>query len=242
MIAAVWQILPIWLLSAGEEPPKIAQPVREAALLATLHIEGSVLKSDRKSVISAGSGVAIGSKDGRCYALTAWHVVAKADFIEVSAQVDGETETFTGVKVLARLPEPDLALLEFRVGESIVSCLRIAAKSEELKRFPLPVLNSGWVNKDNDPTCEDDLAEARKFVILFRKKGDSIGKAFFWQTQKPPTEGRSGGPLISANGELVGICSLTGEEKGFYGHLDEIHYLIRKHSSCQWLLPKQDQP
>jgi S1-C subfamily serine protease len=226
MTASVWPILACWCFGAADAPAHFPESIRNTALQSTIRIVAP--KAGK-----LGSGVAVAQRDGYCYALTAQHVVAKAVRLDVVAQVDGEAKTFTDVEVVAGLPESDLALIRFPVKSATITYLRLAEKSRLAKKdFPIPVLNSGWQGNDG-PTCAEDQALARVFL----RHPERRIAYFCWQTKEPSEEGRSGGPLINAKGELIGICSGNLEGKSYFTHLDEIHYFIRKHSSCPWLLP-----
>ena len=41
--------------------------------------------------------------------------------------------------------------------------------------------------------------------------------------------GRSGGPLLDADGRLIGVCSGTQEGMNYYTHPDEIRGALQRH-------------
>ncbi|MCE9533225.1 MAG: serine protease [Planctomycetes bacterium] len=187
-----------------------------------------------KDTGSVGSGIIVGKKDGFYYALTANHVVRQSKTIECFSRSLGSTprtHAFSDLEVLWGDPEPDLACVRFPVMGVDIDPLAISAISPELKRFPKAVFSVGW-HESEAPTVAADESLARK--LLRNKEG---GTAFFWQTRIPPIEGRSGGALIDQKGRLIGICSGSQEGKGYYTHLDEIHYGLRRNSSSKWLWP-----
>ena len=46
--------------------------------------------------------------------------------------------------------------------------------------------------------------------------------------------GRSGGPLLNLDGQVIGICAATSLGKGYYVHLSEIHAGL-KTAGYDWL-------
>ena len=83
------------------------------------------------------------------------------------------------------------------------------------------------------PTCRIEEITGK---VLVRKANES--GTFFWQTKEPSIEGRSGGPLIILNKDeslsLIGICTATQDQKGYYTHLDEIHVAL-KEGGYSWI-------
>jgi len=209
-----------------------AANVENQALAATLRIEGT----DPKGNPVAGSGVAIAQKDGYTYALTAQHVVDKLRRMDVLAKSGKKVVRFPIVEVLARSVEPDLALIRFASKDAAIHCISLAGPSPKLREFPLAVMSSGWQEAER-PTTIAEEAVARKLV----RRPDG-GSAFYWQTSKESDLGRSGGPLITDSGELIGICSGNQGKLGYFTHRDEIHYFLRKQSSWSWLALKGAQP
>jgi len=208
-----------------------ADDVRADIVSATLQIE----RKDAKGGVIVGSAVAIAQRDGFCYALTAEHVVEKVRRMDIVAYLGDEKVRFP-MEVLARSVEPDLALVRFPVKDGVITPLPIAEKSDELKKYPLPIITSGWEQGDK-PTLTDDKALARKLL----RRSDA-GGAFFWQTAGTSAQGRSGGPIASKSGQLIGICSGNQDQRGYFTHRDEIHYFLRKQSSWNWLAPKDEKP
>jgi S1-C subfamily serine protease len=206
---------------AGDFPKEIAQQA----------IDATIRLVSREEKGGAGTGVIIGVKDEFAYALTAKHVIQKRrERIDVLARVGDKVVAFPQVDVLAEAADADLALIRFPIGAAKVATMELAPKSDDLKRFPFRVLKVGW-QLDSGATCLEDAALDRK--LLKDKDGKS---AFFWQTRDPSDPGRSGGPLVSRDGKLLGICSGNQEERGYFTHRDEIHYFLRKDSSSAWLV------
>ena len=77
--------------------------------------------------------------------------------------------------------------------------------------------------------CTDDTAIAR---TMLRRRENKV--AFFWETSAKSLRGRSGGPLLDNEGLVIGICSGTQGERGYYTHIDEIHAWL-KPLGYEWL-------
>src|SRR5438876_643662 len=62
------------------------------------------------------------------------------------------------------------------------------------------------------PVCHMDLVAEKK---RSRRPKDK-NAIWFWELNKEPDPGWSGGPLIDKRGYLLGICSGRNDEKGYY--------------------------
>jgi S1-C subfamily serine protease len=180
--------------------------------------------------------VIVGQKDGFAYALTARHVLNGRPQFDVLVRQGDDTERFSQARVLADAADSDLALITFPTGNAELPSLTLAPKSPDLKKFPLPILNAGW-QEERGPTALEDAALDRKLV----RNGDGTS-AFFWETTTPSQKGRSGGPLVSRDGSLIGVCSGNQGAHGYFTHRDEIHYFLRKQPSSRWLVEKTAKP
>lgn len=183
-----------------------------------------------------GSGVVIGTKDGYAYVLTAAHVVGNYDQAEVaftSRKRYPKVAWFgDSPQVIARWPDPDLALLRFRLGKQLVPVFTLAPPWQRPKRFPVDVYTAGVGDAEGlSATLQADLILAREYV----RRDDKPG-AFFWRTETPPEPGRSGGPLFDSHNRVIGITVAARGGKGYYSHHDEILAAI-KTSGHGWLVP-----
>ena len=181
-----------------------------------------------------GSGVVVGVKDGFAFVLTAAHV-AKFDGIEVQffPSPDPKASWFAASpEVVKRWPEPDLALVKFRVGPRPVPVLPLAASGKRPKAFPVAAAAIGMGQGQETPTVWADEILAKRFV---RKSPQSA--AFFWETRRPPEGGRSGGPLV-VGGRVIGICAANSGGRGYYTHTDEIHAALTR-DGFGWLVPRE---
>jgi S1-C subfamily serine protease len=101
----------------------------------------AVLACPRVTVVGHGSGtgVVIGIKDGFGYLLTANHV-ALADRVVVEftslATYPKAAWLGEGAEVVARWPDPDVALVRFRVGKNAPAVLPLAPPSTRYTTTP----------------------------------------------------------------------------------------------------------
>jgi len=171
-----------------------------------------------------GTGVVIGVKDGFAYLLTASHV-APYDGVEVAFTSRAEYPRVAWVEraaVVARWPDPDLALARFPVGKHAVSVLPLAPAWERPKSFPVPAATVGIGGRDASTVLTDTI-RAKEFVTREGKQ-----PAFFWQTVTPPESGRSGGPLLDTRGRVIGIAIAARGGSGYYAHHDEILAALKR--------------
>ena len=174
-----------------------------------------------------GSGVVVGVKDDFAYVLTAAHVVT---FDGVEVRFGRESGWFAdSPEVVKRWPDPDIALVRFRVGKEPVPVLPLAAAGQRPKAFPV----SAWAvgRTGESATVWADQLLAKRFV-----RKSATAAAFFWETQRPPEPGRSGGPLV-VGGRVIGICTANQGGRGYYTHIDEIHAALTR-DGHGWLVPK----
>jgi S1-C subfamily serine protease len=195
----------------------------------------AVLACPRVSVPDSahGTGIVIGVKDGFAYLLTANHVAA-ADRVEVQFT---SRENYPkpawygdGATVVARWPDPDLALVRFPVGKHEVTVLPLAPAGQRPKAFPVRAASVGAAT-DDAATARGETVEAKVFV-----KREGKGGAFFWRTKTPPEPGRSGGPLLDARGRVIGIAVAARDGVGYYAHHDEILAALKR-GGHGWLIP-----
>ena len=150
--------------------------------------------------VGFGSGVII-SKDG--YIVTNNHVIDKADVISVKLN-DGRE--FTG-RIIGTDPSTDLALVKIE-GEDLPTIPVGDSNQLKIGEWVLAVGNP--FNMASTVTAGIVSAKARSLGVY------NNGVESFIQTDAAINQGNSGGALVNARGELVGINSVLYSPTGAY--------------------------
>ena len=150
--------------------------------------------------VGFGSGVII-SKDG--YIVTNNHVIDKADVISVKLN-DGRE--FKG-RIIGADPSTDLALVKIE-GEDLP--IIPIGDSEQLKIGEWVLAVGNPFNMASTVTAGIVSAKARSLGVY------NNGVGSFIQTDAAINQGNSGGALVNARGELVGINSVLYSPTGAY--------------------------
>ena len=149
---------------------------------------------------AVGTGVVI-SPEGEI--LTNAHVVAGAE--EVRVRFSGNTEP-TPATVVAADPDNDLALLRVDVGTEIPA---VSFADPESIGIGDPVVAIGFaLDLDGDPTVTAGIVSAldRTLSVSSTEALDGL-----IQTDAAISSGNSGGPLVNAAGQVIGINTAVAE-------------------------------
>ena len=150
--------------------------------------------------IGFGSGVII-SEDG--YIVTNNHVIEGAD--EISVKLNDHRE-FKG-RIIGTDPNTDLALVKIEGDEFLTLPI---GNSDELKIGEWVLAVGNPFNLTSTVTAGIVSAKARALGVY------NNGIESFIQTDAAINQGNSGGALVNANGELVGINAVLSSPTGAY--------------------------
>jgi S1-C subfamily serine protease len=212
--------------------PTFSKQQQQSALEATVRIYYPAAHVE-------GSAVIVSRRGPFVYLLTAAHNVTvqpdKGDDIELYLYNAKKYPKLVGeanAKVRARMPNEDLAVLEAVFDTP--GMLPICPKGQTKIRKPFPVMTVGCV-ADGPPVIEFD----RVLDVDFVPKPNGT-KANYWRAERAQAVGRSGGPLVDARGYVLGICSGTMRQKGYYTEISEIHAALDR-NGMDWLYAKPTQ-
>lgn len=153
--------------------------------------------------LGAGSGVIIGP-DG--YIVTNNHVIEDADNIEV---VLNDSRKFTA-KVIGRDPNTDIALVKIEAKELPYL---VWGNSDVLKLGEWVLAVGNPFNLTSTVTAGIVSAKSRNIGII---SGQMMPLESFIQTDAAVNPGNSGGALVNASGELIGINAAIASRTGSY--------------------------
>ena len=151
--------------------------------------------------VGFGSGVII-STDG--YIVTNNHVIEGAD--EISVKLNDSRE-FVG-RIIGTDPNTDLALVKIEAEEDLPTIPIGDSDALKIGEWVLAVGNP--FNLNSTVTAGIVSAKARSLGVY------NNGIESFIQTDAAINQGNSGGALVNANGELVGINSVLSSPTGSY--------------------------
>lgn len=205
-------------------PPVIRAKLGQSDAMAVLPTSNGPLASavrirtrETSGMTNFGSGTVIDSRSGRSIVLTCGHIFAKVDEkapVEVDLFRQGEPQTFVG-QILGYDAAADVGLIAIPTETPVpVSVVASAADGAQLGQTVYSIGCGGG----EPPTRLDSTV-----THLNRYKGpDNI------ECTGMPQEGRSGGGLFNAVGQVVGVCFAADpkDHRGLYCGLKPIHALL----------------
>ena len=168
------------------QPPQTAQDVYAVAGQTTVLIEGQ----------NPGSGVILAKTNNTYYVLTAKHVVATPD--EYKIIVAGGKEYDVDINKIKRLSNLDLAIVEFTSSQNYP--VARVGNSDQVKQGA-NIYVSGWPIPDQAISKPTQIVTEGQVVGL--QADDKDGYGLLYGNNTAP--GMSGGPVLNADGQLVGI-------------------------------------
>lgn len=229
-IRGVWAVVSHLLVFIGyvfsqaplAEGPLVSETVQARALGATVSVRNAATKKE-------GSGALVGRAGPFAYVLTALHVVSDGDELEVTVFRADSTAAarYRSAEVIARSANlVDLALLRLATSDTLPPFLVVSAP----RGAPQTTMTASALGCN--PGKAPSVSPAKVSVKKVRRQQQ---EAIFWEADSRHPAGRSGGPLIDAEGDIIGVCTGSSQEKTYFVHLDEIHRFLRQHG-VRWLI------
>ena len=143
----------------------------------------------------------------------------------VRAGTDG-TGTQRAVKtentIVSKDKRTDLAILKVAVPKDLEIELCLPPSKADFNNQPDYAYSSGCSEGRIPTVLRERITGSKRIKVAGTSKN-----AMMWVTENPQSEGRSGGPLISDKGFLLGVALGKSGKSGYYCHLEEIsQYLI----------------
>jgi Tfp pilus assembly protein PilF len=143
-----------------------------------------------------GSGVIIGRSGNTYFVLTAKHVVASPDEYKIVAS--NTKEYGIDYSKVRKLNSLDLAVVEFTSSETLP--IARLATSDQINQGDV-IFVSGWPHVSDGITRPTHQVTDGRITGL--QRGDTDGYELTYSN--PTAPGMSGGPVFSANGQVIGI-------------------------------------
>lgn len=215
------------------DDPAFPREKQKAAIEATVRIAHPATKGE-------GSGVVVLYEAGIAYILTAAHCVPptipNGDTVDVfffsADALPKPKERIEGATVRERMANEDLAIISVPMATAPAMLpLPSSYKLDAEPRGPFPVMTVGC-ETNGAPGVVIDRVLGRRII----KKPDST-KGMYWETEKRSQIGRSGGPMVSKDGYVIGICSGTQGNKGYFTHARDMLWALEQKSHNFLFLP-----
>ena len=200
---------------ATTETEHFPKAVQWKAIEATVRVQNDVDQS-------TGSGVIFASKGPFVFVLTADHVVGTSKWVKVElfdADTYPQASRAITASVVAKSKEDDLAVLRF-ASQQKPTTITLA---ETVHTDAEHVLSVGC-SHETPPTSVANQITGSSLV----KRDKTSKPTRMWQVEKESVTGRSGGPLLDRNGNLIGIASGISEGKSYFCHLETIQRFLKE--------------
>lgn len=173
-----------------------------------------------------GSGVIVHREGNQIYVLTVAHAVLEGvNRVELFSLLSSRPQKIlTDLNVISADKRADLALIRARVDADTEI---VVAKLAKLSS-PKYAYSVGCGGGKPPKVSPEQIIRAEELSIrLPNEAPGELAKRFMWETSEGQEQGRSGGPLLNANGDLLGIALGKNGGNGYYSHIREIsEYLI----------------
>ncbi len=173
-----------------------------------------------------GTGVVWRSHAGESEVITNFHVVANTANIRVQLSDDREFDA----TVMARSPELDLAMLKINIGNLAPA---LVADSTRLRVGEMVfAVGNPWGARD--VVTQGIVSGFGKVEVRARGANGINGTAEFVRSDVALAPGNSGGPLLNAHGEVIGINAMI------LG--GDLSVAIPSHVAAEWVAGQPDRP
>ncbi len=216
----------------GVESEEFSKELQQRATAATVRI---VNRSER----GEGSGVILGKKDKAIYLLTAAHLLNRATRLEISTfsadSYPRPARIYNKAEVVAQTKDiRDLALIRLTADDAPPGSLPLCPPRLLPKKEEFDALSVGC-GAARAPICLIDKVKGARSI----RRQEKLKPALFWETAGEQAPGRSGGPLLDPQGNILGIASGVNRGKGYYCHATEIHRWLRS-TDFRFLVPEEE--
>lgn len=217
------------------ESKDFSRQLQQRAVAATVRIVNRGEKVE-------GSGVVVGRAGKGFYILTAAHLVSRTDGLEISTFTSDSyprpAKVYQKAEIAARTCDMrDLALVRIATEDPLPGQLRLCPSRLLPRNEQFDALSAGC-GAAGAPLC---LVEHVQRSRLIRRK-ETMKPARFWEVKRGQMPGRSGGPLLDRDGNLLGIASGVNGGKGYYCHATEIYRWLESGNFRSLLLEEEKSP